>query len=110
LSKGRFDYSAKAGRIYVVELTSASTWVSVLTAAQSRSIRGFQIKSRFTSGGAGPPDFDIALKASPDSGESSGDGFLSFSGGEKFDSFGPSNGLWCRSTKAGALIEIITFE
>ena len=108
------DYVPKVGKIIVVTLTLADTWYPVLTEAQSKSIRGYKIKSRLTFNSSGnptaaPKPFDLALSLTPDSGDSDGSGFYSLSGQGSGDTFGPSNGLWASSSVAGTVIEIITF-
>lgn len=110
-----FDYAPKAGKVYVVTLTAASTWYPVLTPTQAKGIRGFKIKSRQTYNSIGAPTlgqrpFDYAFKEAPDAGDSSGDGFYSNSGAGSGDSGGPVNGLWARSTVAGTIIEVMVYE
>ena len=110
-----FDYVPKMGRIFVVTLTNSGTWYEVLTAAQARGIRGFRVKSRvaYDSNGApthAPRPFDLAMSETPESGDSSGSGFISMSNAGASDVFGPVNGLWARSSVGGAVLEILVFD
>lgn len=102
-------YIAKTGKVYVTTLVTANTWYQVLTAAESKAIRGVKVKSRFVTGTA-PAPFDTAFKATPDEGDSSGDGFITNLGMGFGDTISPSNGLWCRSSTAGAIIEAVAYE
>lgn len=111
-----FNYVSKSAKIYVTTLTLADTWYEVLSAANAKAIRGLKVKSRMTydSNGApthAPRPFDIGLSAAPTAGGSvtDGTGFISLSGGGTGDEFGPCNGLWARSTVAGAIIEVMVF-
>lgn len=109
-----FSYIPRSGKIYVVSLTTS--WAQVLTAAQSKAIRGFLVKTRqvFDANGVpthAPRPFDIALNSSPSAGaDSDGNGFMSFGGGGTGQTFGPSNGVWAKSSYSGALLEILVFE
>lgn len=110
------DYIPKAAKIYVTTLTNANTWYQVLTAANAKGIRGLKVKTRMVYGADGAPTFvprpfDIALSSSPDTTDdvTDGTGFISLSGTGSGDQFGPVNGLWARSTVAGAVIEVMVF-
>ena len=104
-------YIPKSTKIYVVELTTLNSWIQILTPAQAKAIRGIRIKSRFTSGQPAPVAYDIAFVSSPASGTTStGNGFLSFSGAENDITIEPRKGVWARSQKAGAIIEIMVLE
>ena len=111
---GGFDYVSKTGKIYVVSLTTS--WAQVLTAAQTKGIRGVKVKSRITfdaSGGmtAQPGPFDIAFTSSPSAGaDSSGTGFSSYGGAGFGDTVAPLKGLWAKSAVSGTLLEIIVYE
>lgn len=104
-----FDYIPKSGKVYVVSLTTS--WAQVLTQAQTRGIRGFMIKSRYTDGGNAPGPYNLAFNASPSSGtDSDGNGYLSFEGSPEAKNFGPANGVWAKSTTDGTIIEIAIYE
>lgn len=113
--KGKFQYTSKVGRIYVVTLTDSNTWYPVLTPAQAKGIQGFKIKSRMVFDSSGNPTttqkpFDYAFNSSPDASDSSGSGFWSNSGSGAGDSGGPCNGIWARSSVAGTIIEVMCYE
>lgn len=109
-------YTAKNGMPYVTTLTLANTWYQVLTEAQVKGCRGIKIKTRMVYNDEGAPTyaprpFDIAFSSSPDTDDTSiGDGFMSMSGSGSGDEFAPSTGVWCRSTVAGAIIEVIVYH
>ena len=104
------NYVPRVGLIYVVALTTS--WQQVLTEAQAKSVRGIKVKMRFIQNEA-PPFFDLAFKAAPDSGVSSGDGYTTTSGMGLGDIIAPSNGLWAKvqkSADSGKLLEIVTYN
>lgn len=111
-----FDYVPKSGKIYVISLTTS--WAQVLTAAQTKGIRGYMVKTRqeFSADGApthAPRNFNLAFVSSPSSGaDADGTGFYSFSGVGSGVTLGPSNGLWAKTdyTGGGVLLEIMVFE
>src|SRR3990167_1661171 len=112
---GGFNYVGKVGKVYVVTLTNVNTWYQVLTSDQARAIRGVKVKSRQTYDANGAPThsprpFDISFTSSPDTSDSvsDGTGFYSLSGLGSGDAFGPTNGIFCRSTFAGTVIEVMT--
>lgn len=112
---GGWAYIPKSGKIYVVTLTLADTWYQVLTESQAKAIRGFKIKSRMTFSSVGAPTFtprpfDYAFKSSPDSGDSSGNGYWSNYGTGAGDEGGPTNGIWARSSVAGTIIELMVYD
>ena len=107
---GGLTYSAKVGKVFVTELVSANTWYQVLTKANAHNIRGFKIKSRYTSGQP-PNDFDYAFNSTPSAGaDTDGNGFYSMTGSGAGDTAAVSNGLWARSNEANTFIEVMTYE
>jgi len=103
------EYIPKVANVYVVTLVLANTWYQVLTKAQAKYIRGIKVKSRYTYGQTTPKPFDIAFSDSPDENDSSGSGFISYSGSGFGDTFGPTSGMWARSAVAGVVLEVITY-
>jgi len=103
-------YVPKVAKVYVTELTVADTWTEVLAASRVTGIRGYKIKARFDGTNA-PAAFDYAFNSSPDVGVSgSGKGFYTNTGVGSGDAAGPTNGIWARSSTAGTLIEVVTYE
>lgn len=105
-------YIPKTGKIYVVTLTVAGTWYTILTEAQAKALRGIRIKSRYTYGQTAQTPFDLAFSATPSTGGNvtDGTGILTYSGSGISDTLSPSSGVWARSAVAGTIIEVETFE
>ena len=112
-----WGYVAKASRIYVTTLTAADTWYTVLSAANAKGIRGVRVKSRYKFNSSGAPTnvpapFDMALSSAPSTSDSvtDGTGYISNDGSGFSDMFGAENGLYCRSAKAGVILEVMCFD
>ena len=110
-------YTPRTGKIYVKTLTSA--WQHVLTREQSKAIKGFKIKSRYSGTGA-PGPFDIAFTGvdsvsgkdygTPSTGnDSDGNGYWTNTGAGLGDTAANSLGIWAKSTTDGTVIEIMTY-
>ncbi len=105
------DYISKSSKVYVVELTIAGTWYSILTEEQAKGCRGIKVKSRYTYGQSSQQPFDYAFNSSPASGvATTGNGFISNAGSGFGDTISPSSGMWARGAVAGTLLEIQVYE